>query len=430
MDGKIKINLGCGLVYKPGYVNIDNFDESVADMICNADDLPFMSNSVDVIEAYHLLEHFDYIHCKYVLSEWFRILKPDGKLILETPDLDKSLKKFESVDFEAKRRTLQWLYGIDNPGMQHKTGFTLKLLSNLLGETGFKEISKEVPCAHKYEPGLRVECKKPKDHIKYQFFSIFRKKIKQKLSIDESDLLSSLEDYCITQIKDIFYKEFDKDKRKAIKKIISKSAISNPSISLIFCEKCIEFDFFTKNELKNEINLIKYLIKIEFHKKLINLWKKSKKEVGKNNVDFIDFLNRLESKISKMLDCSNCDEFKYVSNLEPEEVKVFNFHVVHLRSMILSNMGVKEFSRNNYDKAQTYFLESAKLYPDNHVVYWNLARLGIITNKDKSTIDDYYEKSLCLMKERQMLNILKRESKSFKNDDIISIPAEPIGGYI
>jgi predicted SAM-dependent methyltransferase len=132
MDDRIKLNLGCGFVYKPGYVNIDKFDGSVADKISDAGDLPFESNSVDLIEADQLIEHFDHIHCKYVLSEWFRVLKPGRILVLETPDLEKSIGKFIPSEPETKKTTLQWIYGIDSPGMQHKTGFTFDLLKNLL----------------------------------------------------------------------------------------------------------------------------------------------------------------------------------------------------------------------------------------------------------------------------------------------------------
>jgi hypothetical protein len=349
---------------------------------------------------------------------------------LETPDLEKSFKKFESSNIETKKKTLQWIYGIDNPGMHHKTGFTFKLLRETLEETGFKGITKGIPYTHKYEPGLRIECEKPEDNKKYQFFSIFRREIKQKLSINRSDLLSSLEDNCLVQIKDMFFKYFDKNKKKAIKKIISKSAISNPLISLIFCEKCIEFDFFTKEELKKEIDIIRYLIKMDFHKKLVNLWKKSKKEIGKNNFDFINFLDRLESKISKIMINSNYDELKYIAHTKPEDIKIFNFHVVQLQSMIMSNKGVKEFSKNNPDQAMNYFLDSVRLYCDNPIVYWNLAKLGIITNMEKKSVVDYYENSLSLMKDKTRLNELKNELKLFKDGDIRSISLEPIGEFI
>ena len=63
MDEKTRLNLGCGIIYKPGYINIDIYG-SVEDVTSNANDLPFISNSVDEIEAYHLIEHFDYIHHK------------------------------------------------------------------------------------------------------------------------------------------------------------------------------------------------------------------------------------------------------------------------------------------------------------------------------------------------------------------------------
>lgn len=72
----LKLNLGCGIFYKPGYINVDLFEKSIADQIYDVRHLSFEDNSVDEIEASHILEHFDVIQIPYILSEWLRVLKP------------------------------------------------------------------------------------------------------------------------------------------------------------------------------------------------------------------------------------------------------------------------------------------------------------------------------------------------------------------
>jgi len=429
-DDKVKLNIGCGIFYKPGYINIDNFENSIVDEKSDAENLNFNENSVDMIESFHLIEHFDYINCKYVLSEWFRILKSNGRLIIETPDLVKSLKKFQNVDVEAKKRTLNWIFGIDNQGMSHKTGFTFQLLKELLEEVGFNEISNKRSISHTYEPGLRIECIKPKNFIDYQFISIFRKEVKNRININESNLLDSLENNCISQIRKIFLERFKNNKKNTIREIISKSAISNPLISLVFCEKCIEYNLIKKEEIEKELQIVKYLMKIEFHKRLFTLWKNYKKGTGRTNEFFLKFLDQQESNILKMLENSNIKNFDYIANLNPEDIKIFNFHVVQFKSLILSNRGVKEFYNKNYKKAIESLLNSLALFPDNSIVHWNIAKLGIVTEMDHASIIEHYKKSLTLAFNKDIKNILKQEIKHFKNKEYEKISLFPVADMI
>lgn len=50
----------------------------------DATELPFKDNTLDFVYSSHLLEDFD--DWKLVLSEWIRVLKPGGKLIVIMPD--------------------------------------------------------------------------------------------------------------------------------------------------------------------------------------------------------------------------------------------------------------------------------------------------------------------------------------------------------
>ncbi len=60
------------------------------DHVCNANDLAlFGDNTISDIYASHVLEHFDYNgELMATLQEWFRVLEPEGKLMISVPDLD------------------------------------------------------------------------------------------------------------------------------------------------------------------------------------------------------------------------------------------------------------------------------------------------------------------------------------------------------
>jgi SAM-dependent methyltransferase len=97
-EPKIKLNLGCrDLIMEDGFVNIDlyppeGFEDKVVKMDVRKLDYP--DNSVDEIYALHIIEHFNFREATEVLKEWQRVLKPGGRLYIETPDLLATCKLF------------------------------------------------------------------------------------------------------------------------------------------------------------------------------------------------------------------------------------------------------------------------------------------------------------------------------------------------
>src|SRR5438128_2032906 len=73
----------------PGeWVFVDKYVDKPNVVKMDAGELTYEPNSIDVIYASHLLEHFEIRKVKDVLANWYSVLKPGGKLIINVPDLD------------------------------------------------------------------------------------------------------------------------------------------------------------------------------------------------------------------------------------------------------------------------------------------------------------------------------------------------------
>jgi SAM-dependent methyltransferase len=90
MSDQLRLHIG-GSEINPDWKILDVEERPEVDYVSNASDLScFEDNTVDVIYASHVLEHFYYnIENELVetLQEWRRVLKIGGKLMISVPDL-------------------------------------------------------------------------------------------------------------------------------------------------------------------------------------------------------------------------------------------------------------------------------------------------------------------------------------------------------
>ena len=118
------------------------------DAIIDAKSIPYDDNSIDCIRALHVIEHFDFHEGNRVLREWYRALKPGGKLILETPDLMATCKRFINdpdmrIPLYGHFFAYPWI-----PGQAHKFLFTEEQLACNLGWAGFKNMKRIMPMSN------------------------------------------------------------------------------------------------------------------------------------------------------------------------------------------------------------------------------------------------------------------------------------------
>lgn len=85
----MKLHLGCGKRFIPGYAHIDAVQFPHVDVVHAVDNLPMIADDlVEVIYSCHVLEHFTRVELPRVLAEWRRVLKPGGTLRVAVPDFE------------------------------------------------------------------------------------------------------------------------------------------------------------------------------------------------------------------------------------------------------------------------------------------------------------------------------------------------------
>ena len=138
----IKLHLGCGDQYLQGWTNCDLYSDK-ADLKIDSKILPYVNNTVDEIYASHLIEHFHFRDSIFTLKEWYRALKPGGKLTLETPDFVELCKEIVNRDHENRIELYIHFFGSpDIPGQAHHFLFTEQQLILCLSSCGFKNINR------------------------------------------------------------------------------------------------------------------------------------------------------------------------------------------------------------------------------------------------------------------------------------------------
>ena len=153
----VRLNLGCYTSYMPGWVNVDVNPLIKADMHFDlTSGLPFPDESVSEVRLVHVIEHVSFANAPKLISEIYRVLKPDGKLSISTPNL---LYLAELIVKGEMDKSVQnpWtmMYGSPDEswGQLHRSAYTPKTLRELVSQ--FKIIMEEF-VYHE----IRLKCQK------------------------------------------------------------------------------------------------------------------------------------------------------------------------------------------------------------------------------------------------------------------------------
>jgi len=116
------------------------------DFLGDAADLSqFENNSIECIYASHVLEHFHHNlndSLLMTLAEWYRVLKPDGQLLVSVPDLSVLCRLYSEPNITGDERMylMHVIFGGQlNEYDVHYAGLDFELMTYYLREVGFRE---------------------------------------------------------------------------------------------------------------------------------------------------------------------------------------------------------------------------------------------------------------------------------------------------
>lgn len=166
-EGAVCLHLGSGRCRWAGWIGVD-LNAKFADVVADIRSLPYPDNHADAMAAIHVVEHINRWEVENMLSEWLRVLKPNGVLILELPSMEKVFRYIS--DCHDQRKPLSYAFSwfplwgdpkYKDEGMTHRWGYTFPMLRELLIKAGFTGVKVDKPRYHFPQRDMRITAAKP-----------------------------------------------------------------------------------------------------------------------------------------------------------------------------------------------------------------------------------------------------------------------------
>lgn len=136
-----RLHLGCGEINVDNFFNIDARPMRHLHAVRDLSDLHgIRSDHFDFVFASHCLEHFSFRDLDSVLREWYRVIKPGGRLCLSVPDFDTYIKMYNASGRDVDFMNPYLLGGQDYEYNYHLSLFNKAALIKRLEKIGFTSI--------------------------------------------------------------------------------------------------------------------------------------------------------------------------------------------------------------------------------------------------------------------------------------------------
>lgn len=135
----MKLHIGTGKNYLPGWTNLDIFSSVRADVYADMTALPFDRGSCSMVYACHVLEHGHRHMILATLTHWRDLLEPGGILRIAVPDFKACVEWYRRTHDLDAITGLLW-GGQNHPKNNHFIGFDESTLCEALSKVGFSEI--------------------------------------------------------------------------------------------------------------------------------------------------------------------------------------------------------------------------------------------------------------------------------------------------
>jgi predicted SAM-dependent methyltransferase len=158
-----KLQIGSGHNIREGWLNTDYSPRLPQHVFLDATKpFPFLDGSFQYIFSEHMLEHVNYSQGMFMMRECHRVLKPNGRIRIATPNLRNFLDLYHAEKSDAQKRYIVWAleynqlprttasecFILNNfvRAFGHKFVYDPETLQSLLAQAGFKDI-------HRFAPG-------------------------------------------------------------------------------------------------------------------------------------------------------------------------------------------------------------------------------------------------------------------------------------
>ena len=146
----LKLNLGCGDVFFPGWINVDLEDVRKANLVWNlTEQFPLAEGSCSLIYSEHVVEHFSVEDGLKIFRECHRLLAPGGVLRIAMPSLEYCVEAYAKDSWRPDFERWEELRGVQtrcealNVAMRkwgHQWLYDREELHRRLGEAGFDQV--------------------------------------------------------------------------------------------------------------------------------------------------------------------------------------------------------------------------------------------------------------------------------------------------
>ena len=410
----LKLNVGCGRNYKKGYINIDAFDNTIADQMMTVESMDFEDNTFSQVDCIQVLEHLGAARSIYALAEIYRVMSPEGILLLQTPDLVNSFKSFIKGNEDRRRLIMNWIFGLDSPGLFHRYGFPAELLQLVLHESGFEQIEIDYINTHSVNPTIQARCRKGNSRI-YQSISHFRKKLVSEKLIDLQQQIEVLEiETLIQELLKIIRDSKATLEETHLRRIVQTSATCSPKIGLVFLETISDSVTVEVKMVQKHIEVLRELDGIGFARVLVHLfW-----EMPILHERQSDTLQSLKSIVGKVVEKLLIGNRKTSENLAHTASQVrswiensyFSETMLEMLSERMLALGVKAFALNQLEEAENRFIDAIRLNRDSVLPRWNLARVYALMGRTEKSLRCYesLREYLVIQYLRQSKHYIKR----------------------
>ena len=154
-----KLQIGAQSNSIAGWLNVDIHPKALSVVYMDATEtFPLANNSVDYIYNEHMIEHISFEEAQFMIAECFRVLKPNGRIRIATPNLaflielykrEKDSVQNQYIEFSQQRyfqnqMPAEDVYVINNffRDWGHQFIHDIKSLTYLLNASGFNGIKK------------------------------------------------------------------------------------------------------------------------------------------------------------------------------------------------------------------------------------------------------------------------------------------------